>query len=386
MINGISFKNFNITPAPSFKASENVTCPIQPIECSLQGTEAIANYNMALINKKNNIFDIPQVEKINFSNDINTIKGEKIYNSNGELIQIIDENDSLIKKFIPTNNGYKYEIINKKSNEKIFSQTLNKEDNKKHILAVKYENGYEYGTWYDNEIPERKFKLQNFKNGSNKAIEYDFKTKEYNYMDYDAEKIQSNDIIYDENKKIINYDVRTLNNGTEHKTHYNIHNGQVYSKEDSFIQNCSDIALKYPLHDKDLTPLPKPNYETNINNIDGIKTYYSNGDLETITTPSGIKYSIPLDKNEQLKLKDGNKTIFMDKDGYIRIEEQIGNSKKTTAYKNEECLGVSYAQEGLKKSLYFNQGKPTLYQELNNGECTSQIIFDQNRNAIKKTT
>ena len=76
----------------------------------------------------------------------------------------------------------------------------------------------------------------------------------------------------------------------------------------------------------------------------------------------------------------------MDKDGYIRIEEQIGNSKKTTAYKNEECLGVSYAQEGLKKSLYFNQGKPTLYQELNNGECTSQIIFDQSGNAIKKTT
>ena len=96
------YNNTNIY-APAFKAkSENnpasVSNLIPQANVSFKGTEALAAYNYAKINQ-NKAFDLPTLKLFDVPIDINKIKGKRITNSAGKLINIIDEDDKQKTKY-----------------------------------------------------------------------------------------------------------------------------------------------------------------------------------------------------------------------------------------------------------------------------------------------
>jgi len=78
-------------------------------ESSICGIDALANYNFNLINKNHDFNDIKTVRMIPIPDDISTIDGEKIYNSNGGLVCVIQEDNKY--KTIFQNNNSIYRII-----------------------------------------------------------------------------------------------------------------------------------------------------------------------------------------------------------------------------------------------------------------------------------
>ena len=93
MINKIGVVgNVNVVSRPSFKSEEakaNVTVP----EIEAKASDAIANYGMAAV-KMVKKFDVKPLEPIMVEpNLVHTIKGERIYTSDGRLYYIVDENE-----------------------------------------------------------------------------------------------------------------------------------------------------------------------------------------------------------------------------------------------------------------------------------------------------
>ena len=113
-----------------------------------------------------------------------------------------------------------------------------------------------------------------------------------------------------------------------------------------------------------------PSFRAKQENIEGEKTYYSNGQLESVRTNDGKLYEVSLNGN-YITLHDGNKTIeFSNTKETVRkfctIEEDFGNVTKRTMYsgKNgDELWNVTYTNGNIEKCLNYANGKPSYYSE-----------------------
>ena len=121
--------NVNYAQAPNFRAKETnsapVTNPVAQPNVSFKGAEALAAYNYNLVNK-NKDFDVTLVKPIKVPDDINKVKGERIYNSAGELMEIVDEDKDfkyVYKLGYVPEEKYILTIFDKKTNKLIKSQT-----------------------------------------------------------------------------------------------------------------------------------------------------------------------------------------------------------------------------------------------------------------------
>ena len=97
--------NISSTQVPAFKGErENVTTPIinpiSPNNVAFKGTEALRAYNYNLVNKNN--FNISTLKPLCLETDINKIEGEKIYNSAGDLVQIVAEKGDERIVYVPS--------------------------------------------------------------------------------------------------------------------------------------------------------------------------------------------------------------------------------------------------------------------------------------------
>jgi len=383
----------NFIPKSAFRAAykQPVTNPTVQ-NASLQGTDALAAYNSAFINRQNDFFDIPVVKPVDIPDDINQIKGEKIYNSKGELVQIVDEDDKYKKIYEQQDGGYYYRIFDKTDkNRKVFEQVL--KNNYLWISQYDKNRNTSYITHFEDGKIIQKSRLQEFEDGSNKALEYDYETQKYEYMGYDAKLKTSTDTFYDKNKKVISKRLSKWNGNSQNITNYNYDKGELYSKEEKIIKSCSDSALKYPLDDPDLTPVKVPDYELDLDKVQGKRTYYSNGELESIKTPTGLKYNI---SENVITIVDRNKTTTIDLKPEVHLKkwmqavEDLGNGVyKTTFYitdKNgDENINTTHTKGDFNKSLCKTNGKISMYDEMKACKQLLRIDYDDNGNVLKKT-
>ena len=86
---------------------------------NLTGLDALGNYNSTLATQTPN-FEIPILKPVEIPRDMNNIKGERIYSSDGKLVQIIDEDAEIKKVYKPMENGISYSVIDKNVNKEIF--------------------------------------------------------------------------------------------------------------------------------------------------------------------------------------------------------------------------------------------------------------------------
>lgn len=379
MINNINLcQNIQIPQNLAFKSKQEGSYVSSPIENSnLNGAEALASYNSAFINNRNP-FNIPLLEPIDMPGDINAIEGERIYNSKGVLKCVVK--DTKDKKYVYSYDSNDSPIINnieiydKKTGNKIFDQYeyVYDKDGKEH----RYMNIAEYdsvtgletaSSLYIDMMPSKK---QITKYGANgcEYISYYYDNAECAVYKHSGNS--SFEKTYDINGKLKNefYD-ECNDDGTYRQTTF-YKNGKEVSKETTKKQAIMRPEYQKYINNTELTPVECPEFLTSIENIEGEKTYYSNGQLESVRTNDGKYYEISLNGN-YITLQDGNKTIgYSVEKGtdkkFCTITEDLGNATKRTMYsgKNgDELWSVEYTKGNIKKCLNYANGKPDTYSE-----------------------
>ncbi len=383
MVNGINFNSINYTlPFKSAEKNSVISKPVELQNKNLNGLEALGNYNSTLAMQTPD-FDIPILEPVEIPRDINNIKGKRIYSSDGKLVQIVDEDADFKKVYLPMEHGISYSIIDKKINKEVVSQMHWYDNNEIMIERYNPQNGYSYATTYENNELINYYKEKKFNNGSSITVNYDNREQLYNYEVYDA---KTSSIImkrYNAEKQLIDKCVKKYDETSNSKYQTNYIGTEPVSEEYTQINSIKNNIAEKILSDKDLKPIPKIEYPTDLNKIQGKKTYYSDGTVESVITPDNIKYTYDLGEN-LIIINDKNKEIFYSPDdNWYSIEEKVNNNEsKSTVYRPDGDILVSYQTNDNKKFVIFSNGKISHYDECLDGR-KKIIMFDENGNAIQ---
>lgn len=381
---------------PAFKAKgENSTAPVSnPIpqpNISFKGTEALAAYNYNLINKNKDFDSIPTIKPIEIPQNLEEIDGEKVYNSKGELVLVEKEIGN--QKFLYHNDSEKLiEVYDKTSGKKVKEQScFTNINNEKMITVTEFGEGKNHchsGYVKDDNgiVLFDNMKFVEYPDGSQKEFIYNAQEKNYEVIERspkgDFKNLYDRVIFYDENKRLKEIWENDKNGRREKKINYE--KGipyQIEEKNTKTIPNKGSIDTSF-LNDSDLVPAKKFNFHPNAKDIDGEKTYYSNGAIETNTfVQDGKKVTYSYLANGELR------NVFYDdvviecngEWGYAIYENIENGARRETTYHDNGSSYVSYTKDELEKGISYINGKVVDYHKSIDGKGTS-YEFDQNGN------
>ena len=392
-----SIHDVNYLQAPTFKAkgvgdnSSDVTNPIQTPSVSFKGTEALAAYNYSLVNK-DEIFNLPIIKPLDIPTNPKEIKGKKIYNSNGELVRIIKDNDNQKETYYFRNNQLHYYLKDEKDSKIQWEMYF--DNGKFEGISKNLPNKIEYSTWYENGEPVQvdKYKVHSDWNNYEHLL-YLPKEKEYSISKYYTKNGHhySSFVNYDENKKCIDaHESRGM-----HDKHTNLHfkDGAPYEMTTTESKALSNTLGKDDIDLSNLTPSPFYNVDLdNIKNLEGEKKYYSNGQLEQIITPEGVIYNFEPEgflsniksKNKEIQFHYEYKT---GPDGSHNVIEKLANggTKKTQYGKTpQEGFDVWYKKGNYSKHVAYNEQKSMVdYSEYIDNKSVKGRDYDSQGNLIR---
>lgn len=373
---------------PVFKQSPQITKPNLEINnIGNDSLEALASYNVAQLNldskTKNNVlkpFLVPE--------NIDDIKGERIYNSEGKLIEIVDE-DERYKTTYRFNDYISYNMIktDKKTNV-IYQQIL---DDEFLSIAKKRPDGKVFSTDYKNNVPVQ-MEEYFYSNDKEQSIEYLPEDDKYYVRQHFKTKDGkiSRSLIYNNDGKCTD---ATDYKGLGKISEVNLFDGKPYSirkTTNEVIENDINIGKI------DLTNLnPDDFYNVDneqLQNLEGKREYYSNGKLEKIVANDGKVYSFNL-SGDLTDIKSDGYTIQFDTkedticssfepDGH-RIERQLDNGGTlVTQYSHDNgstLASVFYENPNTNehKSAEYKDGKLMSYSDFIND---FHVDYDENGN------
>ena len=356
---------------------------------SFRGTETLAAYNYSLVNK-NELFNLPIIKPLDIPTKIEDIKGEKIYNSDGELVRMISNDSSKQTTYYFRNNELHYTVT--KDNNSDIKWTMWFDGNDMDVTKI-LPDGTEYSTYYEKGVPVQISKYKMSSNNNEIEIDYLPKEKTYSVRKQYTEngKQYSSFAEYDSNKKCI-YASETegMHNET---TDLHFINGIPY---DVSTTKSDAISTEAGKDDINLTNLePAPFYEINmdkINSIDGDRKYYSNGQMEKLISKEGDIYTF--EPEGILKtIESKNKKIEFDyeyKDNKIhghKITEKMSNGGiKKTQYNDRSNDGfvVWYENKDIEKHVMYNdKGNIVSYTNKQNGQKEISRDYDDEGNLIR---
>lgn len=357
---------------PSFKQKEaeksTVSNPINT-NMSMNGIDALANYNFNLINKHGDFNNIKTVKMIPIPDDISSIEGEQIYNSNGDLVCVIKE-DSHYKTIYKNNDSKTIQIIDKNNNKTVKKQECYTSINNQKMISV-YEdagNGIGYQTFYETINGNLKVtsNLKNIKypDGSIKEFIHEIDMKELRVINRPPKGTINwafdGAIDYDEQGNIKHITKHSENSDSEIDVHSK--GGQAYAVEENKISSIpNDFGEKYK-NDKDLIPATIYNMPQNPEKLEGEKTYYSNGIVETNKVGDTL-YSFNYD-GKLTNVDFPNRKIIIEEDGAQEIKESFSDGAiKTTNIFPSGQLYVEYSKDGLRKMVNSFNGNIWSYDE-----------------------
>lgn len=384
MIKNVGFnQNTQIPQNLAFKSKQEYSPVTSPIENpNLSGADALASYNSAFI-KNQNKFDIPLVKPLQIPSDPNAIEGESVYNSKGVLECIVKETKD--KKYVYTNDNNNSSKINnlriydKKTGNKVFEQNEfgcidDKGDHKWWEVRVydsvtgQETNSTMYNEWGE---PTSKEVLIYNSDGSCDFLVYNYVDKEYSkYNVINSSQKTHYYKTYDVNGNMKSEFYSECKEDGLYTKELKYENGREVSKEINKKQAIDNPEYHKYLQNPEMKPTECPEFITSIDNIEGEKTYYSNGQIESVKTSDGKLYEVSLDGNH-ITLYDGNKTIeFSQNKGcngkYCTIHEDFDGVSKMTSYSGEngdELALVSYIKGNVEKNISYKKGKPECYNE-----------------------
>lgn len=359
MVNGIGLYDVSIVNLKPSKYNQNNYCT-EPYcnatypQNNSNGANAIANYNRAKYNLQSKL-DVEVLEPININpEDIDKIEGEKIYTSDNKLHSIVqeDENTRTIYNIDKEKSDSITDIVKKDKNTDniIWTQSFGKigADNGaepvKTIFVAEYDP--KGRTIKDSSYTNDKLaSASKYIYGPNGNITTTTKYDDGSYVisEDNVKKNAYRYFVFDKNKQLKNIrEQRELANKT-FTNEATFHNGAILSVEQN---QKTTVPNNMGLEDVNVTKLkPTPKYELDkdYKGMQGEKTYYSNGAIETNTIQfeEGVPTKAYFEPDGRLsKIDIENKTIeFKDKNQTI-IETIDENTKKTTKYYDDGDYSV----------------------------------------------
>lgn len=379
-VNYVSLKNLN-----NKKLRETQEPQTSPENVSFCGTSALASYNKAFIDKNDELFNLPVLKPLDICMDIDKIKGEKIYNSDGELLRInADDGNSKIVYNVIDNKIGSVSMTENDTNTKLL---MDYDIETGMIMSVtkKLSDGTKYTTSYDEKDGTVDFvsKRYNLPNGNDIFLYYSPKEKEYNISEEGNDKYVRK--TYDENKKL--KDVHESNKDDTKSTSIDFIDGIPYRIYTSASKTLSTGVGKDNLDMAGLDPHPDYKFVLDKNSIEGEKKYYSNGQLEKVIAKDGTEYSFDLDGRIDT-IKNGNKTIEFryrasEKDILFKDITEImpDGAKKTTSYCYDGDYDVNYEKDNITKYVrYYSNGQISDYSKAIDDEEVVCRYYDRNGN------
>lgn len=350
--------NINYAHSPVFKAKdENISAPVSnPVPApnfAFKGTEALRAYNFNLINKNKDFDDLRTIKKLEMPADLTQIGGTPVYNSKGELVLV--EKTFGDKKYVYHNDEVKtIEAFDKKGN-KINEQTcFNNYFGGKTIVIREFipdKKDY-YSTSYISENGKDFELCDNMKHvfypdGSEKEFIYEAQEDKYRIIERDNKifnELYNRTIDYNKNKNVEYITEHTENSYIDKQIKYV--NGVAYSINEDRQTTIKNNILENKdfLSDKDLKPHKKFNFHPDAKNVNGEKTFYSNGNVETntfIQDGKEVRYEF-LPNGEIRNVFFDNITIECNGDYGYSIQEHFDKAEKHTIFSKGGYVTVSY--------------------------------------------
>ena len=394
-INGLD--NVKMYSAPAFKAEENTVS--KPVEEKEYDAKPLANYAKASIDLKKKLKVEPLIPTIYLPEAIDAIKGERIYKSNGDLYAIVDENEKTRTVFNPTkddNNMFDSIITTDKKTGKIIREQHNYiEDNKlKEICIHEFspETGKEtaYTSYVDGKLDYASKTTYN-KYGIRTDIGYDYNNKEYRIFESSKDDRFRKDIIMTEDMKFVTVNTTVEKNTKQIFSRAEFYNGALLNTEKSTTTVMPNMMGLNPFNDEDLIPdevLSKEDLQNIADSIDGEKTYFSNGAIESV---KGMFNE--LDTTVNFKPNGDVEEVITDKYSYsvgdysIIYKNNIDeNNKKITDVFYNGGKSVTFEKDGNFKEVYYSEDEIiTSYYEgeiEDNGEKDYELCLHYDKNGM----
>lgn len=372
-INGVSIIQNQYRVA--FRNDEAVTKPAEgKQDVVLTGVEALAVYNAPLLKNPEKLDIEPLVPVIIMPEDFDNIEGEKIYTSEGKLHSIVqeDENTKTILKPAEENEKMISSIVttDKKTGNVIKEQkNFIKSDKYDEIYINEYspETGKEIAeTCYTDGKPYGASKTVYKTNNETVVVSQNFEDNEYSVSKFSKKPDESIYVTFDKNKQ--------LKAASEHKNKdmkqsgidVDFYNGGMIS-----IRRYEEITVPNnfgtdKLNDSELVPAESYKLDFDVKGLDGEKTHYSNGAIETNSFErNGAKVKAYFEPDGSLsKLELADKTISFDGENQ-KIKENLADNKvKTTTLYDDGAKKVRVESDKEFKEAGFNKtGKPESYKE-----------------------
>lgn len=371
-LNQVKANKPETTEKPVFKGNDEF-----PQISELRGSEMLANYSVAFINKMpKEKLELNELPLINAETSVDNIDGEKIYSSDGKLDSIVVEEENITTIYYPSEGDVGFiaqvKVIDKETGKKVLAQENDKngreltqyvykfynEGDKEIIESSSYEQGKYVRSWKDSFDGDRCESLSKYEN-------------DYTMSFSDKQNYKS--MSFDKNGQLVEVYTSKQMPNCEIKQRFGFIEGELYeaTKEKEIYLKKFDIEAV--LSDDKFNPADKfpftklPADDLTAEDLDGERTYYSNGVVESVMTNfGGVDTKVVFSPQGIVKsIETDTKILTYDDHRNQIITEQLGeNETKTTYIRERKVVNVTYELDGYKKTVgYDSDGIVDFYSE-----------------------
>lgn len=335
------------------------------------GMTALGNYGKSMINFANKLDIKPLVPTV--FNDINSIDGERIYDSKGNLHSIVKETPmSKTTYYVPLDNQNAVdfiETIDKKTGKTVFTQHnhINSDGKYDEMYVSKFnaQTGIEEAfTGYENGKITYAGKNIKGKNGEDVHITKYYDNGDIFISEYNEKTKSRRSINISDDKKKIDYREERETPKGYNETQVEFYEGLPFSVERSSRSTIPNIIGLDALMNKDLIPAPKFDikaWDKDLKNMAGEETRYSNGALESKKVMfEGALIESYFNTNSELeRVVTPTMEIEVKNNEPIRIKQKLGENKFKETFFSENMTRVVYNDNGNEKMLTVDTKKMT---------------------------
>ena len=372
-INGVSTIQNQYSVA--FRNEETVTKPVDiNQDADLKGIEALAVYNAPLLKNPEKLDIEPLVPTLIMPEDFENIEGEKIYTSEGKLHSIVQEDENTKTVLKPAEENEKMIsliITTDKKTGKVINEQKNfiKDDKYDEIYIYEYspETGKEIAdTCYIDGKPRNASKTVYKPNNEMVIVNKNFEDNEFSVSKYSKKPDESIYVIFDKNKQLKAASEYKKSDLKQSGIDVDFYNGGMIA-----IRRYEEVTVPNnfgadKLNNSDLVPAESYKLDFDAKGLDGAKTHYSNGAIETNSFErNGEKVKAYFEPDGSLsRLELADRTISFDGDNQ-EIKENIEDNKvKITNLYDDGAKAVRVEKDKeFKEASFGKNGKPDSYSE-----------------------
>ena len=372
-INGVSTIQNQYSVA--FRNEETVTKPVDiNQDADLKGIEALAVYNAPLLKNPEKLDIEPLVPTLIMPEDFENIEGEKIYTSEGKLHSIVQEDENTKTVLKPAEENEKMIsliITTDKKTGKVINEQKNfiKDDKYDEIYINEYspETGKEIAdTCYIDGKPRNASKTVYKPNNEMVIVNKNFEDNEFSVSKYSKKPDESIYVIFDKNKQLKAASEYKKSDLKQSGIDVDFYNGGMIA-----IRRYEEVTVPNnfgadKLNNSDLVPAESYKLDFDAKGLDGAKTHYSNGAIETNSFErNGEKVKAYFEPDGSLsRLELADRTISFDGDNQAIKENIEDNKVKITNLYDDGAKAVRVEKDKeFKEASFGKNGKPDSYSE-----------------------